>query len=103
HTDKLCPQISGQEAPEYIKFQELQSHKDELIYSGDSPVEEFTETDYYKDFNDMDKEHHTTGTGFIKMERKGGCDFHLGEASNESFHHSRTNPATNEWIPSAQP
>ncbi|GLJ50122.1 hypothetical protein SUGI_1066420 [Cryptomeria japonica] len=102
YTDKLFPQGSGLQIPEYTKFQELESHKDELIYTGDSPAEEFIETDYYKDLNDIDKEHHTTGTGFIKVGRKSDSDFHLGSVSNGSFQHTTTNPATNEWVPSAE-
>ena len=103
YTDKLFPQDShDQQIPEYTKFQELESHKDELIQSGDSPVEEFMETHYYQDLSDIDKEHHTTGSGFIRVETKSDSDFHLGDVSNGSFQHTTTNPATNEWIPSAQ-
>ena len=37
----------------------LQLSKQKLIYSGGKVTEEFVETEYYKDLNCVDKEHHT--------------------------------------------
>jgi len=47
-----------------------------------------------------------TGTGFIKMEKNSDSSFELSsETSVASACHpsSKGNPATNEWIPSADP
>lgn len=44
-----------------------------------------------------------TGTGFIKMDKAKGAPFKLSEDPNAEERHAscRGNPATNEWIPSA--
>ncbi|XP_077222535.1 uncharacterized protein LOC143856255 isoform X2 [Tasmannia lanceolata] len=74
-----------------------------LTYMGSEASEEYVETDYYKDLNCVDKQHHTTGTGFIKVENEnanGNC-FCLDSVSDVSNCHGscKGNPATNEWIP----
>ncbi|KAJ0083449.1 hypothetical protein Patl1_31171 [Pistacia atlantica] len=98
---------------EYDEFQRLQSHPEKLVYNGSQVPEEFTETEYYKDLNCIDKQHHTDyqttfvclcrqGTGFIKMENATGKCFSLGLNSTNDCHDScKGNPATNDWIPSA--
>ena len=44
-----------------------------------------------------------TGTGFIKMDKPTGASFELSEDPDTTERHasSKGNPATNEWIPSA--
>ncbi|XP_039131673.1 uncharacterized protein LOC120268293 isoform X2 [Dioscorea cayenensis subsp. rotundata] len=90
--------------PELDKLRELESHPQKLVYNGTEPSEEYVETEYYTDLNGVDKEHHTTGTGFIKMEKSNDSCFELTPTSDVTDGHksSMCNPATNEWIPSAE-
>ncbi|KAM0941421.1 hypothetical protein DsansV1_C17g0148551 [Dioscorea sansibarensis] len=90
--------------PELEKLRELESHPEKLVYSGSEPSEEYVETEYYTDLNGVDKEHHTTGTGFIKMEKSNGSSFEFTPTCDVTDGHksSMCNPATNEWIPSAE-
>ncbi|KAF3795541.1 hypothetical protein EJ110_NYTH00111 [Nymphaea thermarum] len=96
---------AGDVPPEFQKFHDLE-HRDtqKLTYSGNEAPEEYVETEYYKDLNCVDKQHHTTGTGFIKVDKNGGT-FNLMPDVHESDHHDscKGNPATNEWIPSMEP
>ncbi|KAF5446796.1 hypothetical protein F2P56_032397 [Juglans regia] len=86
--------------PELVEFQRLENDPQKLVYNGREATEEFVETEYYKDLNDVDKQHHTTGTGFIKVEKTDGKGFNLAPDSDTSYHGScQSNPATNEWIP----
>ncbi|KAG4920625.1 hypothetical protein AAZX31_18G066200 [Glycine max] len=87
--------------PELTQFQLLQNDPQEkkLVYNGSQVPEEFVETEYYQDLNSVDKHHHTTGTGFIKVE-KNGNDFHIEPDNDTGCHHScKGNPATNDWVP----
>ncbi|KAG9453867.1 hypothetical protein H6P81_006771 [Aristolochia fimbriata] len=96
---------SSDEIPELTKFQELEGHSEKVIGKGSEPVEEYVETEYYKDLNCVGKQHHTTGTGFIKMENSSGKQFHLDPDTDIPNNHQepcRGNPATNEWIPAAE-
>ncbi|KAH9701575.1 hypothetical protein CEJ83_20110 [Acinetobacter baumannii] len=88
---------------EYSQFQHLQANDSQkLIWNGSEVTEEFQETEYYKDLNRINKDHHTTGTGFIKMENANGKSFILAPDNDDAHHSScKGNPATNEWIPSA--
>ncbi|CAI9097562.1 OLC1v1034026C4 [Oldenlandia corymbosa var. corymbosa] len=72
-----------------------------LVYkNGNHEAEEFVETEYYKDLNGVDKQHHTTGTGFISMDNMKGKSFSLDPDSDIDHHDScKGNPATNDWIP----
>ncbi|KAK7305336.1 hypothetical protein VNO77_43241 [Canavalia gladiata] len=87
--------------PELQQFQLLQNDPQEkkLVYNGNEVTDEFVETEYYKDLNSVDKHHHTTGTGFIKVD-KSGKNFHI-EPDNETDCHPscKCNPATNDWVP----
>ncbi|XP_071723077.1 uncharacterized protein [Rutidosis leptorrhynchoides] len=89
------------ESPEYLNFQQLQqTDSQKLVYKGSKVPEEFVETEYYQDLNCVDKQHHTTGTGFIEMEK--GKYFSLEpDTDKESHPASKGNPATNDWIPSS--
>ncbi|MCD7463270.1 hypothetical protein HAX54_050237 [Datura stramonium] len=89
--------------PENLEFQRLENDPDQkLVYNGSSQMtEEFVETEYYKDLNCIDKQHHTTGTGFIKVENANGNTFNIGaDSATDSSHVYKGNPATNDWIPS---
>ncbi|XP_050204021.1 uncharacterized protein LOC126654027 isoform X1 [Mercurialis annua] len=89
--------------PELVEFQRLEAQPQKLSCNGKGEVgEEFVETEYYKDLNCIDKHHHTTGTGFIKMEDANEKGFSLASDSVTSCHaSSKGNPATNDWIPAA--
>ncbi|KAI3857459.1 hypothetical protein MKW92_033096 [Papaver armeniacum] len=93
--------------PELTKFQELENHvPQDLVYNETTPQErvaeeEYTETEYYKDLNCIDKQHHTTGTGFIKVNNSGDCFNILPDTTIEHHSASKGNPATNDWIPSS--
>ncbi|KAI5076639.1 hypothetical protein GOP47_0008704 [Adiantum capillus-veneris] len=61
--------------------------------------EEFVETEYYKDLNAVDKSlHHTTGSGFIQVEKNSAPVLDLS-SSGLTRTKSGCNPATNDWIP----
>ncbi|CAI9097563.1 OLC1v1034026C2 [Oldenlandia corymbosa var. corymbosa] len=88
--------------PEFVEFQRLENdHSEKLVYkNGNHEAEEFVETEYYKDLNGVDKQHHTTGTGFISMDNMKGKSFSLDPDSDIDHHDScKGNPATNDWIP----
>ncbi|XP_057433885.1 uncharacterized protein LOC130726599 isoform X2 [Lotus japonicus] len=92
--------VSNDSTPEMLQFQRLENDPQEkLVYNGNQVAEEFVETEYYKDLNNVDKHHHTTGKGFIQVD-KSGTGFHI-EPDNDTGHHhsSKGNPATNEWVP----
>ncbi|CAO2825193.1 unnamed protein product [Amaranthus hypochondriacus] len=89
--------------PEFLHFQRLQNDQQKLMCeNGGEVTDEFVETEYYKDLNCVDKQHHhTTGKGFIKMENENGNSYSLAPDSDLTHHAStKGNPATNEWIPS---
>ncbi|XP_076896783.1 uncharacterized protein LOC143549890 [Bidens hawaiensis] len=84
--------------PEYTEFQHLEQNTEKLVYASHEASDEFVETEYYKDLNGVDKQHHTTGTGFIKVDN--GSGFNLVPESEHEHHAScKGNPATNEWTP----
>ncbi|EXC01502.1 hypothetical protein L484_022080 [Morus notabilis] len=87
--------------PEFSEFQRLEKYDPQkLVYTGSKAEEEYVETEYYKDLNSIDKQHHTTGKGFIKMDNTSGKCFNLGSDSVTDCHeHSKCNPATNDWFP----
>ncbi|KAL8146061.1 hypothetical protein AgCh_003984 [Apium graveolens] len=90
--------------PEYLEFQHLEKDDPQkLVYKGTEVAEEFVETEYYKDLTGVDKQHHTTGTGFIKMDSSSGKSFSLDSDSiTDELHAScKGNPATNDWIPAS--
>ncbi|KAG6728380.1 hypothetical protein I3842_02G170600 [Carya illinoinensis] len=65
------------------------------------------ETQYYRELHSIDKQHHTTGSGFIRgvgAEGEGGHEvlkLQNGQdgAGGVSCIESRSNPATNDWVP----
>ncbi|XP_057542993.1 uncharacterized protein LOC130821311 [Amaranthus tricolor] len=71
--------------------------------------EEFIETQYYKQLASIDKQHHTTGTGFIravKEDTENRENYELprlyengGEKKVGALSGCKSNPATNDWIP----
>ncbi|MCD9638725.1 hypothetical protein HAX54_022863 [Datura stramonium] len=70
-----------------------------------SEQEEFVETQYYNELVSIDKQHHTTGSGFIKVANPtNGNIYNLqlnGVHENGRAREFKTNPATNDWIPSS--
>ncbi|KAM7496481.1 hypothetical protein LguiA_020895 [Lonicera macranthoides] len=101
YTDTLSQEQDDGVIPEYLEFQHLENDSQKLVYNGSQAGEEFVETEYYKDLNGIDKQHHTTGTGFIKMENTKGTAFNLEPGCATCHSSSQGNPATNDWIPSA--
>ncbi|EOY33822.1 Maternal effect embryo arrest 59 [Theobroma cacao] len=90
------------EIPEYVEFQRLENDPQKIVFNGNEVKEEFVETEYYEDLNCIDKQHHTTGTGFIKVENANGGSFSLEPYLDTSCHAScKGNPATNDWTPAA--
>ncbi|KAK1271935.1 hypothetical protein QJS04_geneDACA007606 [Acorus gramineus] len=106
YADALQPSDGAEDPiPELAKFQDLEAaDPQKLVYNGSEPAAEYVETEYYKDLNCIDKQHHTTGTGFIKFESKTADVPHLVPDSDVFEHHEscKGNPATNEWIPTAE-
>ncbi|KAG1337771.1 UPF0176-like protein [Cocos nucifera] len=102
YSDALTPSDEDY-IPEIDKLRDLQADPQKLVCDGGEVVEEYVETEYYKELNCIDKQHHTTGTGFIKVEKSNGSGIDLGPVSPASGRNvsCRGNPATNEWIPSA--
>uniref|UniRef100_A0A5B6Z3T7 Maternal effect embryo arrest 59 n=1 Tax=Davidia involucrata TaxID=16924 RepID=A0A5B6Z3T7_DAVIN len=95
--------------PEFERFRSLQSQS-HAIFSGANNMiqDEFVETQYYKQLDFIDKQHHTTGNGFIKVGSEGfqdGYDLRLQTGNENGGHREmvfRTNPATNDWIPNVE-
>ncbi|KAI3760952.1 hypothetical protein L1987_51356 [Smallanthus sonchifolius] len=95
--------------PELIKFQSLLSQYQGIISDDNATVEEeFVETGYFKELVSIDKQHHTTGNGFIKVAREedgddGFYELRLQIGSYGGFRDQifKSNPATNDWIPSS--
>ncbi|MED6220423.1 hypothetical protein PIB30_044667 [Stylosanthes scabra] len=65
--------------------------------------DEFVETEYYNKLASIDKQHHTTGSGFIKvLTAEGGSQsqIHLIAAHETNLRGGyKCNPATNDWVP----
>ncbi|KAG8371480.1 hypothetical protein BUALT_Bualt13G0092100 [Buddleja alternifolia] len=102
YADALSSADGDPVIPEYVQFQHLEKDTQKLVYNGNKAAEEFSETEYYRDLNGVDKQHHTTGTGFIKVNEKNGERFSLAPDSATECHEARRgNPATNDWIPAA--
>ncbi|PRQ48102.1 hypothetical protein RchiOBHm_Chr2g0106961 [Rosa chinensis] len=97
--------------PELHKLRTLQSQSHVRISDEGASIvvqDEFVDTQYYKELNSIDKQHHMTGTGFIRVEREeegneDGYDIQLngihGGSNGMVRAGFRSNPATNEWIP----
>ncbi|OEL38318.1 hypothetical protein BAE44_0000665 [Dichanthelium oligosanthes] len=116
--------------PELRKLRDLEAKPQKLVLDGAGDVdggEEYVETRYYDGLIGIDKQHHTvsfectcqpvsvcekknvykflaTGTGFIKVEKPNGSAFGMtsNSYSSASFVRCTSNPATNDWIPSAE-
>ncbi|TVU19634.1 hypothetical protein EJB05_35795 [Eragrostis curvula] len=93
--------------PELRKLQDLAAKPQKLVLDGVGDVhggEEYVETRYYDGLNCIDKQHHTTGTGFIKVERPNGSSLNVATVGYSSANYVRcmSNPATNDWIPSSE-
>ncbi|OIT27955.1 hypothetical protein A4A49_22894 [Nicotiana attenuata] len=108
--DSVSPTIPLQEfpIPELENLRSLQSQAG-IIFSesnNSSEHEEFVETRYYNELVSIDKQHHTTGSGFIKMvNQTDGNIYNLqlnGGHENGRVKELNTNPARNDWIPSSE-
>ncbi|KAA8531636.1 hypothetical protein F0562_006647 [Nyssa sinensis] len=87
--------------PEFEKFRSLQSQSHVIISDANTMIQdEFVETQYYQQLDSIDKQHHTTGNGFIKVrneDRDDGYDLRLQRGYENGGHREmlfRTNPAT---------
>ncbi|PWA56101.1 maternal effect embryo arrest 59 [Artemisia annua] len=95
--------------PELVKFQSLVSQSQGIVSDHKATAEEeFVETEYYKELVSIDKEHHTTGNGFIKVAREdngnnSSYDIRLHTGTNGVYKNRvvKSNPATNDWVPSS--
>lgn len=110
----LAHQSNSGPIPELQKLLSLKSdHHQVVLSTGGEWVEqdEFVETQYYKQLESIDKQHHTTGTGFIKatkerVENGESYEFQRlpenGKDTNKmgAFSGYKSNPATNDWTPS---
>ncbi|KAJ3682678.1 hypothetical protein LUZ60_012905 [Juncus effusus] len=103
YSDALVPSDKDS-MPELDKFQNLEAHSEKLVFDGNKAADEYVETEYYDDLNKMGEQHHTTGSGFIKMEKSNVNSFELAQNVDTCDHCTscKGNPATNEWIPSAE-
>ena len=74
NTSSLTPAVDQVTIPELDKLRSLQSQSHvKISVGGDGLVpDDFVETQYYKEMNSINKEHHTTGNGFIRVVREGG-------------------------------
>ncbi|KAF8672087.1 hypothetical protein HU200_049770 [Digitaria exilis] len=93
--------------PELRKLRDLEAKPQKLVLDGGGDVDsgkEYVETRYYDGLIGIDKQHHTTGTGFIEVERLNGSAFSVttNGRSSANFVRCTSNPATNDWIPSAE-
>lgn len=88
--------------PERMKYLQLLATGAPLETLGSGEVnEDYTESEYYNYMAAIGKEHHTTGTGFIKID-KTPAGFHLSikNPQSRSFRERhRCNPAMNDWDP----
>ncbi|KAH7566646.1 hypothetical protein ACOSP7_023229 [Xanthoceras sorbifolium] len=96
---------ADQSIPELDRLRSLRSQS-HVIYSGEGATvqDEFVETEYYKELVSIDKQHHTTGSGFIKIMKEGSeenvYDIQLGSGHGGRDRPTfKSNPATNDWIP----
>ncbi|KAG8384324.1 hypothetical protein BUALT_Bualt04G0106400 [Buddleja alternifolia] len=93
--------------PELHNLRSLQYQSQTIIYSEATEVdqEEFVETEYYRALDSIDKQHHTTGSGFIKVavDHKNGDGYDLQLLGSHRINGREmvfnTNPARNDWIP----
>lgn len=91
--------------PELDNLRSLQSQGGSFFPETNcSEQDESVETQYYNELVSIDKQHHTTGSGFIKVvNQTNGNIYDLqlnGGYENGRAKEFKTNPATNDWIPS---
>ncbi|KAH0842019.1 hypothetical protein HID58_090561 [Brassica napus] len=78
------------------------------MFGGSAAVQdEFLETEYYTNLTSIDKQHHTTGSGFINVVKEDSGEeavpaaAALDDDGGEKAVY-KSNPATNDWIPAAE-
>ncbi|KAE8704875.1 Maternal effect embryo arrest 59 [Hibiscus syriacus] len=113
-TSSNLPSDVDQTIPELDKLRSLQSQSLVKISEGGGVTveqDEFVETEYYREMNSIDKEHHTTGSGFIRVMKEGaeaneydGIQLGNGQGAGNSTNKPvfKSNPATNDWIPTLE-
>ncbi|XP_010548440.1 PREDICTED: uncharacterized protein LOC104819864 [Tarenaya hassleriana] len=114
-TASFCASDNSIDIPELDRLRSLRSQPHgKFMGEGDcSEVkDEFVETEYYKNLAAIDKQHHTTGSGFIKVDKEGGGEIKTsggaeiaGDGDAFSGRHAavlKGNPATNDWIPAME-
>ncbi|KAE8686035.1 Maternal effect embryo arrest 59 [Hibiscus syriacus] len=110
-TGSNLPSHFVQTLPELDKLWSLQSQSHVKISEGGVTVEqdEFVETVYYREMNSIDGEHHTTGSGFIRVMKGGETNEYViqlgnGQGAGNSTNNPvcKSNPATNDWIPTLE-
>ncbi|XP_019195363.1 PREDICTED: uncharacterized protein LOC109189085 isoform X1 [Ipomoea nil] len=105
--DSSLPMPAGDiPIPELDKLQSLRSQA-VFLETDKVEQEEFVETHYYDELVSIDKQHHTTGTGFIKVGGENGYEFQLNQGQENCSNGFKaavfkTNPGTNDWIPSVE-
>ncbi|KAJ1263172.1 hypothetical protein BS78_09G163500 [Paspalum vaginatum] len=105
--EPVAVDAGGHDLPELRKLRDLEAKPQKLVLDGGGDLEggeEYVETRYYDGLIGIDKQHHTTGTGFIKVERPNSSSFSVmaNGYSSASFVRCSSNPATNDWIPSSE-
>ncbi|KAH8503302.1 hypothetical protein POPTR_007G049800v4 [Populus trichocarpa] len=111
-------EIEQDNIPELDKLRSLQSQSPnmfcpaQVLFSAEGAnmvQDEFVETQYYTELDSIDKQHHTTGSGFINVVRgeeheKNGYGIQLSSAAagGKLVSCFRSNPATNDWTPSPE-
>ncbi|KAG6767021.1 hypothetical protein POTOM_028200 [Populus tomentosa] len=103
--------IEQDNIPELDKLRSLRSQSPVLFSAEGANMvqDEFVETQYYTELDSIDKQHHTTGSGFINVVRgeeheKNGYGIHLSSAAagGKLVSCFKSNPATNDWTPSPE-
>ncbi|OWM82141.1 hypothetical protein CDL15_Pgr001715 [Punica granatum] len=109
-SEQVTSDVGGGDIPELDKLRSLQSQSQIAIskVGGGAPViaDEFVETQYYTELCSIDRQHHTTGNGFINVERGGdearyGIQLERGHGWGGVYRRPeiRSNPAMNDWVP----
>lgn len=96
----MAEETTGSDPPEHVKYLQLVATGVPLETQGSGDAsEDYTESEYYQYMAAIDKAHHTTGSGFIKVDKLPE-GFHLSDTPPGALrkHHSG-NPAMNDWEP----
>ena len=97
HTDNAN---AVSDPPEHVKYLQLVVNGVPLETQGSGDVgEDYTESKYYQHMAAINKAHHTTGSGFIKVDELPE-GFHLSPDKSTALRERHGgNPAMNDWEP----